>query len=104
MEKTIDIIQNMLCDREPDEFGFMPRVPRVQCKDGFSMSIQAGESLYSDPQLNVGPYSEVEVGFPSEIEKALQVYSDNPETNNTVYPFVPIKLVAGVIDSHGGLK
>ena len=37
----------------------------VKCKDGFTMSVQASKSHYSEPKNDEGPYSEVEVGIPS---------------------------------------
>jgi len=39
--------------------------PRVTCADGTTLSVQSGEYLYSTPRNNRGPYSHVEVGFPS---------------------------------------
>lgn len=45
---------------------FTPR-PRVVCQDGFTISVQAGEYLYSSPRTNSAiAYSHVECGFPSE--------------------------------------
>ena len=38
---------------------------RIVCADGESLSVQAGSYLYSTPKDNEGPYTEVEVGFPS---------------------------------------
>jgi len=39
--------------------------PHVVCKDGFKMSVQAGQSLYSEPRDVADSYEEAEVGFPS---------------------------------------
>ena len=41
-------------------------MPRVICKDGATLSVQAGEYLYCTPRNNSGPWGKVEVGFPSE--------------------------------------
>lgn len=40
--------------------------PRIFCRSGVSLSVQAGEYLYSTPRYNHAKfYTEVEVGFPS---------------------------------------
>jgi hypothetical protein len=40
--------------------------PRIVCKNGVSLSVQAGEYLYSTPRTNHASfYATVEVGFPS---------------------------------------
>ena len=39
--------------------------PHVICKDGFKMSVQAGQSNYSTPKDVVDSYEEAEVGYPS---------------------------------------
>ena len=40
-------------------------VPRIYCKDGESVSIQAGEYLYCSPRSNFMGWFEIEAGFPS---------------------------------------
>ena len=53
-----------------------------------------------------GPYTHVEVGFPSqrpEPWREWEAYAEEPdEPMNTVYPFVPIELVQGLVNTHGG--
>lgn len=40
--------------------------PRIVCKDGFSLSVQASDGMYCHPRINRSSnYSEVEVGYPS---------------------------------------
>ncbi len=39
--------------------------PPIVCADGESLSVQAGRMLYSTPRDDEGPYTAVEVGFPS---------------------------------------
>ena len=42
---------------------------KVICKDGFTMSVQAGETQYCHPRETGAPrYTEVEIGFPNEPE------------------------------------
>ena len=76
---------------------------RIVCKDGFSMSVQVGCYLYCTPKLDVGPWQEVEVGFPNKIETELMPYAESPnEPKDTVYPYVPAELVDSLIQKHGG--
>ena len=67
------------------------------------MSVQAGMYHYCSPQNDVGPWTTVEVGFPSKIEPILWEYAEEPgKWTDTVYPKVPIEVVAAVIEVHGG--
>jgi len=81
--------------------------PRIVCKDGFNMSVQASRHHYCTPRTDRGPYGEVEVGFPSERVEALMPYIDgNPETTDpidTLYAYVPMDVVLSIIGEHGGL-
>ena len=81
-----------------------PHNNKVVCKDGFSMSVQASERNYCSPRDDVGPYTAVEVGFPSSYDLFLHEYADNPETpTESVYGWVPTVVVQLCIDSHGGM-
>jgi hypothetical protein len=67
------------------------------------MSVQAGAGLYCTPSENVGSWTTVEVGFPSQIEPLLWEYAELPGAwTNTVYPHVPVEVVAAVVEVHGG--
>lgn len=83
----------------------MRHYERVVCKDGFSMSVQANDGAYCHPRISgAEEYDEVEVGFPSETEPLLQQWAeswDNP--TQTVYGYVPSKVVALVCVKHGGV-
>ena len=75
----------------------------IECRDGFRMSVQASEHHYCSPRTNEGPWDEVEVGFPSAVEPLLWKYADEPGNwTETVYGYVPIELVAAVVELHGG--
>ena len=77
---------------------------QVVCGDGFNMSVQASESHYSEPRNNTGPYSEVEVGYPSQYDLNLIRYAEQPHVpTDTVYGYVPAHVVQMVIDAHGGM-
>ena len=80
--------------------------PRIVCKDGFSISVQGGESLYSRPRRNLkdGAYEAVECGFPSQEEDLLRQYAEDPtKPKDTVYPYVPVSVVEQVVEKHGGM-
>ena len=76
----------------------------VRCKDGFTMSVQASEYHYCIPRNNDGPWTHVEVGFPSDREELLMPYAEDSEhPTETVYAYVPVEVVEKVIEKHGGL-
>lgn len=77
---------------------------RVVCKDGFSVSVQASRTPYCTPRSNIGPYTEVELGFPSEPVEAWMPYADNvDDPTRTIYAYVPIELVEEVLKQYGGI-
>ena len=80
-------------------------LPGITCADGFTMSVQAGLFTYCSPRNDVGPWVEVEVGYPSSPEPMLFEYAETPgDWTNTVYPYTPVQVVANVIEVHGGFK
>jgi hypothetical protein len=83
----------------------------IVCKDGFRLSVIAGEAVYSSPRVEFGesyrgPYKAVEVGFPSarpEPWERWETYAEEPSRpTETVYSYVPVEEVAELIASHGG--
>ena len=77
---------------------------RVQCKDGFKMSVQANESAYCVPRKDFGPYKEVEIGFPTAEEELLMPYcEDESQPCSTVYAYVPVNVVSLVLAKHWGI-
>jgi hypothetical protein len=84
-------------------------LPRVTCVDGFSMSIQVGTGLYSEQQKTSKKYSKVEIGYPSEHEPLIDKWAENcfdeevPNYTDTVYPYVPVRVVDKVLKKHGGI-
>lgn len=79
-------------------------IPVMKCYDGFSMSVQAGEYHYCSPRNSVGPYTSVEVGFPSERVESLMEYAEQPDKpTGTVYGWVPIEVIVDIINEHGGI-
>ena len=78
--------------------------PHVICNDGFEMSVQAGQSLYSEPRDDANSYEEAEVGFPSAEESLLTSYAEDSEALcDTVYGYVPCSIIDQVIEKHGGI-
>jgi len=79
------------------------RYQRVLCRDGYDISVQAGTYSYSHPRDDCGPYSEVELGFPNRPDPLIDSYAESPDSLiNTVYPYVPSKIVHLLIVKHGG--
>ena len=85
------------------------RLPHIVCMDGFTMSVQVGYSLYSKPKKVAKRYSEVEIGYPSEHEPLLEEWAEtifedgSIDYTDTVYPYVPVKIVDKVLKRHGGI-
>lgn len=78
---------------------------RVVCADGFTMSVQASEMHFCLPKNSTGPWDSVEVGYPNVIEPLLFEYAESPGSwTDTVYLYVPIDLIAVVIELHGGFR
>ena len=81
--------------------------PRIECADGFTMSVQASEGHYCSPRLYVedGDYSAWEIGFPSEQEDLIMKWAEKPgEPTETVYGWVPTGVIDAVIEKHGDLS
>lgn len=79
-------------------------VPAIHCRDGFHMSVQASSGTYCTPRNDSGPWSQVEIGYPNRIEPLLFEYAETKgDWTQTVYGWVPIELVAAVIELHGGM-
>tara|TARA_R110002012_G_scaffold201686_2_gene370769 strand:- start:3813 stop:4121 length:309 start_codon:yes stop_codon:yes gene_type:complete len=81
------------------------RYKRVECRDGFSMSVQAHNGAYCTPRENgADVYSEVEIGFPSVEEPLLMDWCEEKSIPmDTVYAYVPVGVVTTVIAKHGGM-
>ena len=77
----------------------------LECKDGFTMSVQASHFHYCTPRGDDPPYRRVEIGYPSAKDDALMEYAETPaDPTGTVYGYVPIEIVEQVIAAHGGIK
>lgn len=77
--------------------------PPIEMRDGTTLSIQANEFVYCQPRANEGPYSHVELGFPSARIEEIMPWADEEDCpTETVYPRVPIEVVARAILARGG--
>ena len=87
-----------------DQKFFIPR-PRILCKDGFSMSVQGGDGIYSTPRENSMFFFNVEVGYPSKKEKSLMPHIGGNKgcPKDTIYGYVPIETVDDIVKKHGGI-
>ena len=71
----------------------------VVCADGFFMSVQASRTHYCRPRSDFGPWSSVEVGYPSVPESLLDDYMQQ----DGIAGWVPVAVVRAIIEKHGGL-
>jgi hypothetical protein len=92
---TIDELQDHI------KRGTRRPVDRIKCADGFSISVQASSTHHCTPRNDIGPYTHVEIGFPSEVEPELLPYREGPD--EIVYVQVPIHSALALINKHGGL-
>ncbi len=78
---------------------------RIECADGFSMSVQASRFNYCAPRVdNAERYTEVEIGFPNDYESLIAGYAEDKEDyTGTVYGYVPSDVVTLVCAKHGGV-
>lgn len=77
--------------------------PPLRCKDGFELSVQASEAHYCTPHSNRGPWTTVEVGYPSAPLPQLCHLATVGSSDNQLYGYVPLTAVQAVIDAHGGI-
>ena len=77
--------------------------PPIVCRDGFRMSVQASSNHYCSPREDEGPWTHVEVGYPNRVEPLLWEWAEvKGDWTDTVYPRVPVEVVAAVVELHGG--
>lgn len=97
--------QRDIDDRDVYENRAFPLAKRIECEDGFTISVQATHGAYCQPRRNVGPWWQVECGFPSDVPTEIMGYAESPDhPTATVYGYVPIELVEDLIKAHGGMK
>ena len=66
--------------------------------------MRASEFHYCSPRNDEGPYTSVEIGFPSQKVEKLMKFTKNPENpTGTVYGRVPSDLLIEIIVDNGGI-
>lgn len=84
------------------------RNPRIECADGFTISVQANSSAYCTPRQDEGPHTHMEGGFPSSkpLSPELLDYAELCGTDDytaTVYGYVPREVFEREFELHGGI-
>jgi hypothetical protein len=97
-------LMNRKADYEGSFGAFLSIVPKIRCKDGFKVSVQASAYHYCIPRDSEGPWEAVELGFPTEQIPELSQYAESEDHTETVFTQVPIEELLAVLDSHGGIK
>jgi len=105
----MDELNKYLSSVKVNRNGFKGNAKRIECNDGEGLSVQASQYHYSTPRENIGPYTHVEVGFPSvRPDDSWGEYFDGDfecsDGTDSVYGYIPIGLVAEFIENHGGIK
>ncbi len=78
---------------------------KVECKDGFGVSVQASRRNYCTPENDSGPYTAVELGFPTASDSLIIKYAENKsDPTETVYGWVPVGVVHALLIKHGGMQ
>lgn len=85
------------------EHRYMWPIPRIECADGFSVSIQAKATDYCLPRDDSGPWHAVECGLPSAPMPELAQWAEYEKPTATVWGFVPLKNIIAVLTAHGGV-
>jgi hypothetical protein len=77
----------------------------VVCKDGFTVSIQAGEAHYCWPRIDDAPrWESVELGYPSSSDYLITEYAEDADNlTESVYGWVPVDVVYLLLTKHGGV-
>lgn len=103
---SAEIVQKLLRGSATAQSGQLKTIPRLRFANGQSMSVQASEFHRCSPRSQRGPYTHVEVGYPSEPFPQLMGYIQIEEGISpckSVYNFVPIEVVMDIIVENGGL-
>ena len=94
----LTVIPNM----DGSTYKYREPVEWVQCKDGESLSVQAGGMLYSTPREDHAKFTHVEVGYPTAtVPDSWLEYGDG---NDEIFGYIPIEMVVDYINDHGGVK
>ena len=100
---TISLLEFMTDDRYLSDWQYLRH--RAVCADGFSISIQASPAHRCKlSQAENQPYESLELGFPSEKEPLILRYAEEKRyPMDTVYNYVPWKVVEKMLNKHSGI-
>lgn len=90
-------------------YEYKTQAKSIHTVNGPSISVQASKNHYCTPRDNFGPYVNVEVGYPLDIDKmpdSWKYYAEAGEEVDVsnIYAYIPIELVAEFIEANGGIK
>lgn len=104
MDRINEFLKNNYSENIACGYRYPNITKRVECADGFSISVQTSSYHYCAPRENKSwPYSEVELGFPNMLDELIEDYAEDHGTTETVYRYVPIGIVNELIEKHGGI-
>ena len=106
MALTLQSILNTEVKKLSVDIEYKLASPRIHCMDGTSFSIQASKFTYCAPRSNYGPWSAVELGYPSKHFLLLEQYKDADDETaqvDSVFGYVPIEIVEAIIKKCGGI-
>jgi hypothetical protein len=81
--------------------------PKIECSDGFALSVQGHYGAYSSPRDDFADsYRQVECMGAPMADELLAPYERecNGGDDWMVYPYVPVEVIVALIEKHGGLK
>lgn len=106
IDKVNEYLKRNYHSRVYDGVVEIPQITKhIECNDGFVISVQASDVHCCEPRrIKAWPYSEVELGFPSELDELIADYANKPDTTETVFAYVPIDIVNQLVEKHGGIK
>lgn len=119
---TVSLLERIIATGNKPRFrppysDYRPGDNMIRCVDGFQVSVIAGPGCYCAPRPDwpfeggtaedyPGPYTEVEVGFPTERPEPWETWAERAENadspTDTVYSYVPVELVRALVAAHGG--
>jgi len=81
-------------------------MPPLVCRDGLELSIQASSYHYCTPKTHEGPWTAMELGFPSksvpELRQWREDLGDDSPDEECIFGWVPVDMLLKTIEKHGG--
>jgi hypothetical protein len=78
---------------------------RIECRDGFSVSVQAHPGAYCRPRDGMYPWDAFECGYPSAPVPEWSVRKEGGgDDKKSVFGYIDARDIMNVIRSHGGAE